>query len=108
MVGYLLAASFLGAFEVVLDRGLRDDWFASNFIITFAVVCGLSLAALIPWEITRRNPAIDIRLVATRQFGACFIVMMATGAILIATTQILPQWLQENFSFTATWAGLAR
>jgi DHA2 family multidrug resistance protein len=107
MVGFLLAATCLGALEVALDRGLRDDWFASNFIITFAVVCGLSLAALIPWEITRRNPAIDIRLVATRQFGACFIVMMATGAILIATTQVLPQLLQENFGYTATWAGLA-
>jgi DHA2 family multidrug resistance protein len=32
---------------------------------------------------------------------------MATGAILIATTQFIPQVLQENFGYTATWAGLA-
>ena len=30
----MLVATFLGALEVVLDRGLEDDWFASNFIVT--------------------------------------------------------------------------
>jgi MFS transporter, DHA2 family, multidrug resistance protein len=44
--------------------------------------------------------------VATRQFGACFVVMLATGAILLATTQFLPQLVQQNFGYTATWAGL--
>ena len=61
---------------------------------------------MIPWEITRRNPIIDIRMVATRQFGACFLVMLATGAILLATTQFLPQLVQQDFGYTATWAGL--
>src|SRR5271170_1044483 len=45
-------------------------------------------------------------MVATRQFGACFLVMLATGAILLATTQFLPQLVQQNFGYTATWAGL--
>jgi len=49
---------------------------------------------------------IDIRTVATRQFGACLAVMMATGAILLATTQFLPQLVQQDFAYTATWAGL--
>jgi MFS transporter, DHA2 family, multidrug resistance protein len=49
---------------------------------------------------------IDIRMVATRQFGACFLVMLATGAIFYATTQFLPQLVQQAFGYTATWAGL--
>ena len=61
---------------------------------------------MIPWEISRRNPAIDVRMLATRQFGACFLVMLATGAILLATTQFLPQLVQQDFGYTATWAGL--
>jgi DHA2 family multidrug resistance protein len=61
---------------------------------------------MIPWELTRPNPVIDIRMVATRQFGACFVVMLATGAILLATTQFLPELVQQNFGYTATWAGL--
>ena len=49
---------------------------------------------------------IDVRMVASRQFGACFLVMLATGAILLATTQFLPQLVQQDFGYTATWAGL--
>ena len=49
---------------------------------------------------------IDMRMVGSRQFGACFLVMGATGAILYATTQFLPLLVQSNFGYTATWAGL--
>ena len=106
VIGFILVATFLGALEVVLDRGLEDDWFASTFIVTFTVICALAFVLMIPWEMSRRNPMIDLRMVATRQFGACFVVMLATGAILLATTQFLPQLVQQNFGYTATWAGL--
>ena len=102
----MLVATFLGALEIMLDRGLEDDWFASKFILKAAVVCVLAFSLMIPWEISRRNPMIDLRMVATRQFGACFLVMLATGAILLATTQFLPELVQQDFGYTATWAGL--
>ena len=106
VVGFVLIATFLGALEVVLDRGLEDDWFSSPFIVTFAVICALAFVLMIPWEMSHRNPAVDLRMVASRQFGACFLVMLATGAILLATTQFLPQLVQQDFGYTATWAGL--
>jgi DHA2 family multidrug resistance protein len=105
-IGFVLVATFLGALEVVLDRGLEDDWFGSHFIVTFTVISALAFVLMIPWGLTRSNPIIDLRMVATRQFGACFLVMLATGAILLATTQFLPQLVQEDFGWTATWAGL--
>ena len=106
LVGFVLVATFLGALELMLDRGLDDDWFGSSFIVTVAIVCALAFVLMIPWEVTRRNPMIDLRMVATRQFGACFVVMLATGAILIATTQYLPQLVQDDFGYTATLAGI--
>jgi DHA2 family multidrug resistance protein len=106
VIGFVLVATFLGALEVVMDRGLEDDWFGSSFIVTFTVICALAFVLMIPWGLTRRNPIIDLRMVATRQFGACFLVMLATGAILLATTQFLPQLVQQDFGYTATWAGL--
>src|SRR5262249_11795870 len=106
LVGFVLVATFLGALEIVLDRGLVDDWFSSTFIVTFALISAAAFALMIPWEASRRNPMIDIRMVGTRQFGACFVVMLAIGAILYATTQFLPQLVQQNFGYTATWAGL--
>jgi MFS transporter, DHA2 family, multidrug resistance protein len=105
-IGFFLVASFLGALEIVLDRGLEDDWFGSSFIITFTVICALAFVLMIPWEMSRKDPMIDLHMVATRQFGACFLVMGATGAILYATTQFLPLLVQSNFGYTATWAGL--
>src|SRR6516162_942135 len=105
-VGFVLVATFLGALEVVLDRGLEDDWFASPFIATFSIICAAAFVLMIPWEMRHRNPMIGLRMVATRQFGAAFVVMLATGAILLATTQFLPQLVQQNFGYTATWAGL--
>jgi MFS transporter, DHA2 family, multidrug resistance protein len=106
LVGFVLVATFLGALEIALDRGLEDDWFASSFIVVVAAVCAFAFALMIPWELTRRNPMIDVRMVATRQFGASFLVMLAAGAILLATTQFLPQLVQQNFGYTATLAGL--
>ena len=105
-IGFLLVATFLGALEIVLDRGLEDDWFGSNFIITFTIICALAFVLMIPWEMSRRDPMIDVRMVATRQFAAWFLVMGATGAILDATTQFLPLMVQTDFGYTATWAGL--
>jgi MFS transporter, DHA2 family, multidrug resistance protein len=98
----VLVAAFLGALEIVLDRGLEDDWFGSTFIVKVTAVCALAFALMIPWEITRRNPVVDVRMIATRQFGACFLVMLATGAILLSTTQFLPQLVQQDFGYTAT------
>jgi DHA2 family multidrug resistance protein len=106
LTGFLLVATFLGALEIVLDRGLEDDWFGSNFITAVATVCAFAFVVMIPWEMSRKTPAIDVRMLATRQFGASLLVMLATGAILLSTTQFLPQMVQQDFGYTATWAGL--
>jgi DHA2 family multidrug resistance protein len=107
LVGFILVATFLGALEVVLDRGQIDDWFGSTFIITFAAISATALLLFIPWELNRTRPLIDLHMLASRQFGTCFLIMLGTGALLIATTQALPQLLQDQFGYTATWAGLA-
>jgi MFS transporter, DHA2 family, multidrug resistance protein len=104
--GFILVAAFLGALEFILDRGQQDDWFGSNVIITFTCISVLAALLLIPREAGRRNAVVDLGMMATRQFGSCLLVMLATGAILLATTQFLPQLVQGNFGYTATWAGL--
>jgi MFS transporter, DHA2 family, multidrug resistance protein len=106
LVGFVLVATFLGALELALDRGLEDDWFGSNFIVAAVTICALAFVLMIPWELTRRNPVIDFRIVGTRQFGSAFLLMLATGAILLATTNYLPQLVQQQYGYTATWAGL--
>ncbi len=106
-VGFILVATFLGALEVVLDRGQEDDWFGSSFITTFATISAAALILFIPWELLHKHPLIDLKMLASRQFGTCFLIMLGLGAVLISTTQFLPQILQEDFGYTATLAGLA-
>lgn len=105
-IGFLLVAIGLGSLEFVLDEGQRKDWFGSTMIVGFAVTSAICLLALIPWELTRKDPIVDLRLLGRRQFGACWLVMLGTGAVLISTTQFLPQMLQTDFNYTALLAGL--
>jgi DHA2 family multidrug resistance protein len=50
---------------------------------------------------------VDVRLLFQRQFGTAFIVMMAVGAVLFGSTQILPQLMQTSFGYSAYLSGLA-
>jgi len=104
-VGFVLVALCLGFLELVLDKGQEDDWFNSSFIITSAMISGVSFLAFVPWELSRSDPIVDIGLIGRRQFGTSFFVMLAVGAVLFGTTQ--PQLLQQNFGYTATLAGLS-
>ena len=105
--GFMLIALALGCLEIVLDKGQREDWFESRFIITFAAISAASFALFIPWELARRDPIVDVRLLFQRQFGTSFLVMLSVGGILFASNQLLPQLLQTTFQYTAEWSGLA-
>ena len=106
-IGFVLVALCLGFLEIVLDKGQEDDWFNSTFIVCAAAISGLAFLLFVPWEITRKEPIVDIRLIAHRQFGTSWFVMLSVGIILFSSTQFMPQLLQENFGYTATLAGLA-
>ena len=106
-VGFALIALIFGSLEMVLDRGQIDDWFNSTTIITFSTISACSFIFFIPWELTRDDPIVDLRLLFQRQFGMAFIAMLAVGAVLFGSNQITPQLMQTNFPYTAMLSGLA-
>lgn len=106
-IGFLLVALGLGCLEVVLDQGQRDDWFNSTFITTFAAISALSLVALVPWELTRKHPIVDLRIIGQRQFGICFFVMLIFGGMIVSISQLIPQITQTLYGYTAELAGLS-
>jgi MFS transporter, DHA2 family, multidrug resistance protein len=105
-IGFVFIALALGCLEIVLDKGEREDWFASSFIITFATISFLSFVLFVPWELSRDDPIVDIRLFGRRQFAVCCLMMLAVGAVLFSSTQLLPQLVQTGFQYTATLSGL--
>jgi DHA2 family multidrug resistance protein len=107
LVGFLLIALSLGCLEVVLDRGQRDDWFSSPLITAFAIVSAVSFLAFLPWEITRGDPIVRLRIFRQRNFAIAATLLLMVGIVAIGSSQFIPQLLQEVLSYTAENAGLA-
>jgi DHA2 family multidrug resistance protein len=105
--GFALVALFLGALEITLDRGQRLDWFSSPVIQVAAVICVVSLAAFIPWELSRKDPVVRIRMFGQRNFAVASIMLLVVGLLIFGTAQFIPQLLQQVIGYTATDAGLA-
>jgi DHA2 family multidrug resistance protein len=106
-IGFGLIALALGCFEVVIDRGQESGWFASPLIAALAAISALAFVAFIPWELTRQQPIVDLRIFANRQFALCMLAVLATGTLIFASIQIVPQLLQTVMDYSATQAGLA-
>ena len=106
-IGFALIALGFGCLELVLDRGEREDWFSSSFITVAAITAVLALAMLVWWELARKNPIVDLKLLGNRNFAITMAFMMTTGAVLFGTTTLIPQMLQQVFAYNATNAGLA-
>ena len=53
-MGLGLIALGLATLEIVLDKGQEVDWFSSNWILTLAIIAGVSLVAAVIWEL--RHP----------------------------------------------------
>jgi DHA2 family multidrug resistance protein len=104
--GLGLIAIGLGALQVVLDKGEREDWFASHMIVTLTIVAVVSLLLAIARELTYEDPVIDLSLLGERNFGTACALMLLLGIVLLGSTVILPQFVQALMGYTATLAGL--
>ncbi len=105
-IGFGLLALGLGALEVVLDEGQKEDWFASHFILTFAIVMVVSLVAVVFWELWHNEPVIDFRVLKDRNFTLSTITMLVLGIVLYASTTLLPVMLQTLLGYTSLLSGL--
>ena len=106
-LGFALIALGLGCLELTLDRGEREDWFASNMIVATAVIAAGAIVALVIVELTKKDPIINLRLFGNRNFTVTVMVMMVIGVVLYGSTQLIPQMLQQVMGYTATDAGRA-
>jgi DHA2 family multidrug resistance protein len=104
-LGILLIALGLGCLQVVLDRGQEEDWFGSTLITVCTVITLGALSLAIIWELTRRDPVVDLSLVKERNFSLSLIFIFFFGFLLYGTTLLLPQFLQTMQGYQAQLAG---
>lgn len=106
-IGLLLLVIWVAALQIMLDEGRNHDWFADPHIRMYGIVAAIGFVAFVIWELTEKNPIVDLRIFRHRGFfGAASTYSVGFGAF-FASIVILPLWLQSNMGYTATWAGYA-
>jgi len=104
-IGILLVAVGFGCLEVVLDKGEREEWLQSSFIVAFLITSIVALVAGVVWELTRKDPVVDLTLLKERNFALSSILYFIVFFILFSSTLLVPLMLQNLYGYTATDAG---
>ncbi len=105
-VGLSLVTLGIGALQIMLDKGQREDWFSSHLIVGLAAVAITSLVVAVIWELKREHPIVDLRLLRDRNFFLSNVLMFMLGFSLFASTVLLPLLMQTLLGYSATTAGL--
>ncbi|WP_020202504.1 MULTISPECIES: DHA2 family efflux MFS transporter permease subunit [Cupriavidus] len=107
VVGLGALVLWVAALQIMLDKGKDLDWFSSPVIVTLAVVALLGFAFFVIWELTEKNPVIDLRLFKRRNFLGGTVAISVAYAVFFANLVLLPQWMQQYLNYPAVNAGLA-
>ncbi|MBX3620126.1 MAG: DHA2 family efflux MFS transporter permease subunit [Rhizobacter sp.] len=107
VVGLVLLVLFVGAMQIMVDKGKELDWFESRQIIALAVVSVVSFLFFLAWELTEAHPIVDLRLFARRNFWLSTVALSVAYGVFFGNVVLMPLWLQQFMGYTSTWAGIA-
>jgi DHA2 family multidrug resistance protein len=105
-VGLALLVVFVGAMQIMIDKGKELDWFSSTQIVILAVTAVVGFLFFIAWELTEEHPIVDLHLFGMRNFTAGTLALSVAYGLFFGNVVLLPLWLQQYMGYTATWAGL--
>jgi MFS transporter, DHA2 family, multidrug resistance protein len=106
-IGFGLLAIWLGALQIVLDKGQEDDWFGATWIrwaVTVLVVC---FVGFLVWELRAHNPLVKLRVFLNRNFAFGCVLIGLFGGVIYGMITLLPLLYQELLGYNALDAGLA-
>jgi DHA2 family multidrug resistance protein len=106
VIGILLLAVGLTAMQLFLERGERENWFDSSFIVLTACVALAALAILIGWELWIDEPAVNLRVLRNIPFTAGTCLGFIFGITLFGSIFILPLFLQRLRGYSVLDSGL--
>ncbi len=96
----------LGCLQIVLDKGQRDDWFHSDFILHLSILSALAMALFVWVELRTPDPVVDLNVLRDRTFTTGSTIMFAGFLALFGSLVLLPLYVQNLMGYTAFWAGL--
>jgi DHA2 family multidrug resistance protein len=106
-VGLGLLIVWVGALQIMLDKGQELDWFHSSTIIALAAVAAIVFAFFVVWELVDNPyPVVDLRLFKRRNFWTGTVALALGYGVFFGNVVVLPLWLQQYMGYTATEAGM--
>ncbi|MDR2851945.1 MAG: DHA2 family efflux MFS transporter permease subunit [Burkholderiaceae bacterium] len=105
-MGLALLVIWVGALQIMLDKGKELDWFNSGMIVALAVIAVVGFCFFLVWELTDKHPVVDLSLFKNRNFWVGSFSMAIGYGLFFGNVVILPLWLQQWMGYTATYAGM--
>jgi DHA2 family multidrug resistance protein len=104
--GLLFLSVGLGCLQIVLDKGQREDWFASGFITWLSLIAVVMLVLFLIVEYFAEHPIVNLKTFRNVSFTTGCLVMFFAFFNLFGSIVLLPIYLQTLMGYTATLAGL--
>lgn len=104
-VGLALLVVWVAALQIMLDEGKDHDWFESTRICVLAVVAVIGFIAFLIWELTERNPVVDLKVFRHRGYSMSMLTLSLAFGAFFSISVITPLWLQIYMGYTATISG---
>jgi MFS transporter, DHA2 family, multidrug resistance protein len=95
----------LSSLIVFLEEGNRNDWLNSQFIATLGLTAAVFLSACVMIEFKCREPFINLRLLADRNFGLGTVISTAFGVGMYGAMYLLPIYLAQVQGYNAQQIG---
>ncbi len=104
--GFGAMSVFIGAFQLMLDRGPSQDWFSSTEVWTEAIVAGLAFYLFIVHSMTAKNPFFDRALLRDRNFVMGSFMGLFVGLLLYSSMALLPTMLEVLMGYPVVTTGI--
>lgn len=105
-LGIALLALGIGALQIMLERGERQQWLDSGEIQIYAAITVAALVAFIWHQRRTQYPVVDLSVLRDGQFSASLIFSFLLGMALFATIFYLPLYLQTLLGYNAWETGM--
>ena len=104
--GFAVLGVGIGGLQLMFDRGTSQDWFNAQEIIVEAILGGLGIYLFLVHMFTADKPFIPREIFKDRNFVSSLILMLVLGMVMLASSALLPPYLQNLGGFTVTETGL--
>ncbi len=106
IMGFTLLSVALGAFQLFLDRGQNNDWFASVETVLEASTAAVAFILFVVHSMTAERPFLPVELLGDRNFVTATAMNVSLGLLVFSVMAFLPPMLENLMGYPVTTTGL--